>query len=52
MLAKTPEQINDDLLRPVFHTSRRFFMAVAVLGAIVLAAFGAWGYQMYAGIGV
>ena len=52
MLAKTPEQINDDLLRPVFHTSGRFFAAVAVLGAIVLAAFGAWGYQMYAGIGV
>ena len=52
MMARTPEQINDDLLRPVFHTSGRFFVAVAVLGAIVLAAFGAWGYQMYAGIGV
>jgi len=52
MMARTPEQINDDLLRPVFHTSGRFFVAVAVLGAFVLAAFGAWGYQMYAGIGV
>ena len=52
MTAKTPEQINDDLLRPVFHTSGRFFVAVAVLGAIVLAAFGAWGYQMWAGLGV
>jgi molybdopterin-containing oxidoreductase family membrane subunit len=52
MTAKTPEQINADLLRPVFQTSGRFFVAVAVLGAFVLAAFGAWSYQMYAGIGV
>ena len=52
MTAKTPEQINADLLRPVFQTSGRFFASVAVLGAIVMAAFGAWAYQMYAGLGV
>src|SRR5579872_1353744 len=52
MMDKTPDQINHDLLRPVFHTTRRFYVALAVLGAVVLAAFSAWGYQMYAGLGV
>ncbi len=49
---KTPEQINQELLRPLYRASWRFYFAVAVLGTLVLAAFFAWGYQIYNGIGV
>jgi len=49
---KTPEQINQDLLRPLYHASWRFYAAVAILSALVAAAFYAWGYQIYNGIGV
>jgi Ni/Fe-hydrogenase subunit HybB-like protein len=52
MMEKTANQINDDLLRPLFHTSGRFFVAVGVLSTIVLAAAAAFGYQVYSGIGV
>ncbi len=52
MTPKTAEQINQDLLRPVTRTSWRFYIACAVLGIFVAAAFAAFGYQMYAGIGV
>src|SRR6202521_3978426 len=52
MIEKTANQINDDLLRPLFHTSGRFFDAVGVLSSIVLAAAAAFGYQVYSGIGV
>jgi len=49
---KTPEQINQDLLRPLYHTTWRFYASAAFLSALVLAAFFAWGYQIYNGIGV
>lgn len=52
MTGKTPKQINDELLRPLFKTSRRFYLLVAVLGAFVVAALSAWGYQLWNGIGV
>jgi len=45
-------QINADLLRPLFRTSWRFFALVGFLGFFVVAAFAAFGYQMYTGIGV
>lgn len=51
-MVKTPKQINDDLLRPLLRTSARFWILVAVLGAIVLAAVGAFAYQLWFGIGV
>jgi Ni/Fe-hydrogenase subunit HybB-like protein len=41
----------EDLLRPLLQTSIRFYLAVAVLGVVVLAGFGAWIAQMYLGIG-
>lgn len=47
-----PNQVNQDLLRPVARASARFFLVVAILGLIVLAGFSAWGYQLYNGIGV
>ena len=52
MTEKTTSQINDDLLRPLFRTSSCYLLAVAVLGAFVVAAFAAFGYQAYTGIGV
>ncbi len=48
----TANRITDDLLRPVLQTSSKFYVAVAVLGAVVLTGLGAWGYQMYYGLGV
>ena len=52
MTEKSPNQITDDLLRPLFQTSARFYILIALLGALVLAAFTAFGYQLYNGIGV
>ncbi|HET7840518.1 MAG TPA: NrfD/PsrC family molybdoenzyme membrane anchor subunit [Terriglobia bacterium] len=51
-MTKTPEQINNDLLRPLLSTSKGFWAAVLILGVIVIAAFAAWIYQMWAGLGV
>ena len=49
---KTPEQINEELLYPLYHVSWRFYIAVAILGSLVVAAFAAWGYQIYYGLGM
>ena len=51
-MAKTPEQINRDLLRPLTRTSPRYLIAAACLAALVVAAFFAFAYQVYNGIGV
>ncbi len=48
----TASRITDDLLRPVLQTSSKFYVAVAILGAVVLTGLGAWGYQLYHGMGV
>lgn len=52
MLTKTSDQINQDLLRPLFRTSWRFFAAFVPLALLVLAAYAAFVYQMWTGIGV
>ena len=52
MARKTPEQINDDLLRPLSGVSGGYFLALAFLAGIVVAALAAFGWQIYAGIGV
>ena len=46
------QRLTEDLLRPLLHTSARFYLLVAGLGAIVAAGLGAWGYQLYRGFGV
>ncbi len=51
-MEKTPEQINQDLLRPLYHASWRFYLTLVILGSLVAAAFFAWGYQISNGIGV
>ncbi len=52
MTEKPFQQINDDLLRPLFKTSRSFFVGVGILGTLVAAAFAAFGYQTWSGYGV
>jgi Ni/Fe-hydrogenase subunit HybB-like protein len=46
------ERIREDLLRPLFHTSWRFYAGVGVLVAIGLAGIAAFLYQVYSGMGV
>jgi len=46
------DRISHDLLHPVFHTSRRFYLIALLLTVPILAAIGAFLYQAYAGIGV
>ena len=52
MAAKTPEQITDDLLRPLSGVSARYLTALAFLAGVIVAAFCAFGWQIYSGIGV
>ncbi len=52
MSEKTIAQINEDLLRPVLQTTKRFWIAVLLLGSVVAAAVGAFFYQAWNGIGV
>ncbi len=52
MARKTPEQINDDLLRPLSRASGRYLLALAFLAGIVVAALAAFFWQVYGGLGV
>lgn len=52
MAQKTPEQINDDLLRPLSGTSGWYLLVLAFLAAVVVAALAAFFWQVYAGLGV
>ena len=51
-MQKTAEQIEKDLLRPIFTSSVKYKVAVALSACLVLAGVSAFGYQLYAGIGV
>jgi Ni/Fe-hydrogenase subunit HybB-like protein len=48
----TDRNMIQDLLRPVLHTTWRFYLAAAILGSIVLAGLSTWMYQAYNGLGV
>lgn len=52
MSAGSPPPTNHGLLRPLFHTSWRFYVLGVFLGSIVLTALGGWLYQMWQGIGI
>jgi molybdopterin-containing oxidoreductase family membrane subunit len=43
-------KINDDLLRPVLHTSPWFYVILLVLGGIIVAGLVSWMYQMSHGL--
>ena len=42
----------DDLVRPLFHTSVWFYAIVLAAGTVVACGAGAWGYQLWYGIGL
>lgn len=50
--ALDPFRIDPALLHPLGKSGRGFSLAVTCLGAVVLWALFAWGYQLYKGIGV
>ncbi len=52
MSRPTAHRITNDLLRPLLHTSWRFYLLVAVLGSIVLAGLVSWAIQMTLGFGI
>jgi Ni/Fe-hydrogenase subunit HybB-like protein len=52
MSAKTPEQINEDLLRPLSGISARYVVVLCCFLAVVVAAAFAFGWQVNHGIGV
>jgi Ni/Fe-hydrogenase subunit HybB-like protein len=52
MAQKTPEQINEDLLRPLSGASGRYLLALAFLVGVVIAAFCSFLWQVYGGLGV
>jgi molybdopterin-containing oxidoreductase family membrane subunit len=51
MTQPSGSKINSDLLRPLLHTSWRFFALVVVLGSIVGLGLVAWMSQVYLGFG-
>ena len=51
MTGSSDTRMSEDLLRPLLQTSIKFYAAVAILAAMVLAGFGAWAAQIYLGIG-
>jgi len=51
-MKKSEEQIQEDLLRPLFEASPAYWIAVALAGSLVLAGVCTLLYQFYTGIGV
>src|SRR6204780_3323636 len=51
-MQRTAEQIQEDLLHPLFHSSAKYWIGVALASSLLLAGVAAFGYQLYAGIGV
>jgi Ni/Fe-hydrogenase subunit HybB-like protein len=51
-MQRTAEQIQQDLLRPIFHSSAKYWIAVALAAGLFLAGVAAFCYQLYFGIGV
>ena len=52
MSTASDQRINDDLLRPLLHTSVRFYLLVVFFAGVVAMGVGAFLYQTYWGIGV
>src|SRR5580704_14328210 len=48
----TEERINKDLLGPLFKTGTKYYVVLAILLAVSLGTFIAWGLQLVEGIGV
>ena len=46
----TDRNMIEDLLRPMLNTSWRFYVAVVILGGMVLSGLSTWMYQAYNGL--
>ena len=51
-MSHTPEELRDDLLRPLLRTSGGFYLLIAALGTVVLTGAATWIYQVYSGFGM
>jgi molybdopterin-containing oxidoreductase family membrane subunit len=51
-MQRTAEQIEQDLLRPIFTSTVKYKVALVLSASLVLAGIAAFGYQLYSGIGV
>lgn len=51
-MSTSHQQVTQDLLRPLLHTTWRFFLLVAIFGGIVVLGLSAWATQAYNGYGV
>ena len=51
-MEKTSEQIQRDLVRPLYRSGTAYWIAVAFCSSLVLAGVSAFCYQLYHGIGV
>src|SRR5215469_12198737 len=52
MPAKTPEQMNQDLMRPMDGVSSRYLMVLACFVSVIIVGIAAFGWQVYHGLGV
>jgi molybdopterin-containing oxidoreductase family membrane subunit len=52
MSAKTPEQINQDLMRPMEGVSSRYLIVLACFLGVIVVGISAFGWQVYHGLGV
>lgn len=50
-MQKTAEQIEKDLLKPIFTSSPKYWIAVGIATCFLLAGVSAFAYQVYNGIG-
>src|SRR5580765_5781750 len=46
------DRLTRDLLQPLLHTSWRFYLLVIVMGSLVAAGVGSFGFQMWRGFGI
>ena len=52
MTAKTPEQMNQDFMRPMEGVSSRYLMVLACFVAVIIIGIMAFAWQVYHGLGV
>ena len=52
MSAKTPEQMNQDLMRPMEGVSPRYLMVLACFVTVIIVGVAAFSWQVYHGLGV
>jgi Ni/Fe-hydrogenase subunit HybB-like protein len=49
---KFPWEMNDDVLKPMYQTSRTFWVLFVALSGLVMMGVVTWGFQIYWGLGI